>query len=1086
MVLGSGPIVIGQACEFDYSGNQAVRALKEEGYQVVLVNPNPASFMTTPGLADSVYVDPLEPEFLEAIIRREAPDALLPTMGGQTALNVARTLHHQGILSRYGVELIGAGIDAIEAAEDRLRFKEICQSIGLDVARSALVSHVSEARDFLTQTRLPLIIRPSYTLGGKGGSIAYTEEELEGLVSRALEESPIHTALLEESLLGWQEFELEVMRDSQDNAVVVCSIENIDPMGVHTGDSITVAPIQTLPDREYQKMRTDSLEVLRAVGVDCGGSNVQFALDPESRRQVVIEMNPRVSRSSALASKATGFPIARCAARLAVGFSLDEVINDITGKTVSCFEPALDYCAVKVPRFETDKFQERHGSLGTQMKSVGESLAIGRSFLEALNKAIRAGEFGFEGLEPLDLVSSAVDAIIDSLHPRRIFAIYTELLEKGAPAIEGLAARTGYHPWVLEQMARQAEVERTLEEEGRRLAGASGGAAGTENPDLLMEAKRLGYSDLRLASLFGVNVREIEEMRKERKIRRGYHIVDTCAGEFEAETPYFYSTFGEIDEFAGLGDQSVVIVGSGPNRIGQGLEFDTCCTMASLSFRDRGTPSIMVNSNPETVSTDFNVSRRLYLEPVTFEEVQEVLEKEGTKKVVVQLGGQTALNMAKRLEEQGAEILGTPLDAILGAEDRSLFTDMVATLGLKQPANRVARSVEDAIRSVEEIGFPVLLRPSFVLGGRSMAVVYTRDELTAFLNRGILVTPESPVLVDQFLEDAFEYDVDALCDGENVYIAGILQHIEAAGVHSGDSAAVFPPYKGDAEALMRIREATATIARRLGIRGFLNLQFAVKGSDVYVLEVNPRASRTVPFLAKSSGVDLVNLAVGIWSGESLADQGVMNEEAPGLPGVCEGRCIFGWAVKEAVFSFDRFTAVDPILGPEMRSTGESIGLGKSFGEAFAKATLSAGSTLPTRGSVFVSVHDADKETILPVVRSLSDMGFHIAATRGTADFLFRNGMFPDVILKIHEGHPNIVDHLKEGKVALVINTPLGRYTQKDDDYLRIEAIKAKVPYTTTTSAAEAALEGIRYFRNQSADPQVLPDSLRFGLSNLLS
>jgi len=1078
MVLGSGPIVIGQACEFDYSGNQAIRALKEEGYQLILVNPNPASFMTTPGLADSVYMDPLEPDFLEAIIRREAPDALLPTMGGQTALNVARTLHYQGILSRYGVELIGAGIEAIEAAEDRLRFKEICESIGLDVARSALVGHVSEARDFLTQTRLPLIIRPSYTLGGKGGSIAYTEEELDGLVSRALDESPIHTALVEESLLGWQEFELEVMRDSQDNAVVVCSIENIDPMGVHTGDSITVAPIQTLPDREYQKMRSDSLEVLRAVGVDCGGSNVQFALDPETRRQVVIEMNPRVSRSSALASKATGFPIARCAARLAVGFSLDEVINDITGKTVSCFEPALDYCAVKVPRFETDKFQERHGSLGTQMKSVGESLAIGRSFLEALNKAIRAGEFGFEGLEPLDLVSSALDGIIDSLHPRRIFAIYTVLLERGAEAIEELSARTAYHPWVLEQMARQAAVEQMLTVEGRRRSGA----LGVESRDLLMEAKRLGYSDRRLAVLFGTDAQRVEAARKSAGVRRVYHIVDTCAGEFEAETPYFYSTFGETDERGSLGEESVVIVGSGPNRIGQGLEFDTCCTMASLSFRNRGRPSIMVNSNPETVSTDFNVSRRLYLEPVTYEEVQDVLEKEGTTKVVVQLGGQTALNMAKQLEEKGAEILGTPIEAILGAEDRSLFTETVATLGLKQPANRVARSVEDAIPAVEEIGFPVLLRPSFVLGGRSMAVVYTRDELTAFLNRGILITPESPLLVDQFLEDAFEYDVDALCDGENVYIAGILQHIEAAGVHSGDSAAVFPPYKGDAEALTRIREATATIARRLGIRGFLNLQFAVKGSDVYVLEVNPRASRTVPFLAKASGVDLVNLAVGVWSGESLADQGVMSEEIPGLPGVAEGRCIFGWAVKEAVFSFDRFTAVDPILGPEMRSTGESIGLGKSFGEAFAKATLAAGSTLPTRGSVFVSVHDADKETILPVVRSLSDMGFHIAATRGTADFLFRNGMFPDVILKIHEGHPNIVDHLKEGKVALVINTPLGRYTQKDDDYLRIEAIKAKVPYTTTTSAAEAALEGIRYFRNQSADPQVLPGTLRFGLS----
>ena len=1043
LIIGSGPIVIGQACEFDYSGSQAVTALKEEGYQVVLVNPNPATVMTTPGLADMIYVEPLTPEYLDKILDIERPDALLPTMGGQTGLNLAIQLHEMGILEKYGVEVIGASIKAIRLAEDRGEFKRIAGEIGLESPRSEMAKTVGEARDFADEVGLPIVIRPSFTLGGQGGSIAYTSDQLDILMERALDESPVHECLIEESLIGWKEFEMEVMRDQADNAVIICSIENIDPMGVHTGDSITVAPIQTLSDREYQVMRTASLEVLRAIGVDCGGSNVQFAIRPSDGRMVIIEMNPRVSRSSALASKATGFPIARCAARLAVGFTLDEIINDITGKTVSCFEPALDYCAVKVPRFETDKFPQAYTELGTQMKSVGESLALGRTFLEALNKAIRAVEMGYEGMQELDIGYDGLDRMLNTQHPSRLFAAYTVLKREGPRSLDRLNRITAFDPWFLSQLLDQIDLE-------ERLTSTGTGSG------LLLEAKRMGMSDIRIGRITGLRTEKITAEREALGIHSTYHFVDTCAGEFTAETPYFYSTYGEINEGGPSEKDAVIILASGPNRIGQGLEFDTCCTLASLAFRKQGYETIMINSNPETVSTDFNISDKLYMEPLTSEHVGEVMRKEGVNRVVVQLGGQTPLNMAEDLEKLGAEIVGTPVKSIFDAEDRGLFAALLRKLNLKQPENRMAGTPGEIEKLSAEIGFPVLLRPSFVLGGRSMFIAYGRDELEKFLAQGIDVSPERPVLVDKFLEDAFEYDLDALSDGKNVYVAGIMQHIEAAGVHSGDSACVFPPYKSDESILDEMAKATASIAREIDVRGFINIQFAVKDGELYILEVNPRASRTVPFLSKASGVNLVEAAVKVWNGHDLEEQGLTAK------GMGRGSCITGWAVKEAVFSFERFHVIDPILGPEMKSTGEVIGTGEDFGEAFAKAQASAGTVLPVRGRIFTSIHDQDKATMLPIIRELNDMGFEICATRGTAQYLFENGIFSEVILKIHEGHPNVIDHMKSGRFSLLINTPLGGDSQWGDEMIRIEAVRRKIPYTTTTSAAGAAAQGIRH------------------------
>ncbi len=1056
LIIGSGPIVIGQACEFDYSGVQAVKALKEEGYRVILVNPNPATVMTTPGLADAIYTEPLEVPYLEKILEAERPDTILATMGGQTALNLALELHEAGVLEKHGVEVIGARIRSIQLAEDRGLFKEIAQKAGIDVPRSCVARTMAEAEALKAQVGLPLIIRPSYTLGGKGGSIAATEEEFRQFVPRAFEESPVGEALIEESLLGWKEFEMEVMRDPGDNAVVVCSIENIDPMGVHTGDSITVAPIQTLSDREYQEMRNASITILREIGVDCGGSNVQFAVNPETGRMVVIEMNPRVSRSSALASKATGFPIARASAKLAVGYTLDEIINEITGKTVSCFEPALDYCAVKIPRFEVEKFPMGYDQLGTAMKSVGESLALGRTFPEALNKAIRAVEIGRDGLEELSMGYDGLDKILDSRHPLRIFGIYTVLKREGERAVRRLAERTGYDLWVMYQMLEQIALEEKL-------------AAGGLDAALLREAKRMGLSDRRIAGLTRSTRGEVEALREKTGLKATYHFVDTCAGEFAARTPYFYSTYGETDEGEPLGNEAVVILGSGPNRIGQGLEFDTCCTLASLAYRKAGIKTILVNSNPETVSTDFNVSDRLYMEPLDLENVKSILAKEGARKVVVQMGGQLPLNIARELEEWGAEIQGTRVQSIHDVEDRGLFSALLKKLDLRQPENRMAPGLEAVIPLSEEIGYPVLLRPSFVLGGRSMFIAYNREDLEIFLKKGIEATPERPVLVDSFLEDAFEYALDAVCDGDNVYIGGIMAHIEAAGVHSGDSACVFPPYKCSPEMQEEMARAAVKIARELKVKGFLNIQFAVKDNVLYLIEVNPRASRTIPFISKTSGVNLIDAVVKIWNGVNLEQQGLTQN------GYGRGECVVGWAVKEAVFSFDRFTGIDPLLGPEMKSTGEAIGIGDSFGEAFLKAQTAAGTRLPRSGRVFVSVNKNDRHTILPIVRELEELGFSLVATAGTAEFLFENGIFADVVQKAHNRHPNVVDYLAGERIDFLINTPSGRFSFRGSNTMRTEAVKHRVPYTTTTSAAQAAVKGIEYLIQGDVKVRPLPD-----------
>jgi carbamoyl-phosphate synthase large subunit len=1054
LIVGSGPIVIGQACEFDYSGSQAVKALKEEGYAVILVNPNPATMQTTPGLADKVYLEPLTLPYMEAILAKERPSAILSTMGGQTALNLAIKLHEEGILQKYGVEVIGANIEAIRLAEDRGLFKQKMLEIGLDVPRSKLVSSIHEVQDLIESVGFPLIIRPSFTLGGMGGAVTYNREEFERALEKALLDSPVHTALVEESLLGWKEFEMEVMRDAKDNAIIVCSIENIDPMGVHTGDSITIAPIQTLSDREYQAMRTASIEVLRAVGVDCGGSNVQFAVHPKTGRMVVIEMNPRVSRSSALASKATGFPIAKASARLAVGYTLDEIINEITGKTVSCFEPALDYCAVKVPRFELEKFPQGYKTLGTQMKSVGESLALGRTALEALNKALRAVEAGWQGLQELSVNDKELDQMIDTLHPLRIFALFTALKRRGSGVLEQLSKRSGYDPWFLYQMTRQIDLENQLKSQ--------------LSPELLLKAKRMGLSDKRIASVSNRAETEIRQLREKNNIHACFHFVDTCAGEFEAQTPFFYSTWGEVDEGKSLTEKAVAILGSGPNRIGQGLEFDTGCTLASLSFRRLGRPTLIINSNPETLSTDYNVSDRLYIEPLSPENVLEILRKEKVRDVVVQLGGQTPLNLAEFLESEGFNILGTSLEGINDTEDRGRFSAFIQRLGLRQPANRMATTPDEVKSCTREIGYPVLLRPSFVLGGRSMFIAYNDEELEIFLKRGVPMSPERPVLVDQFLEDAFEYDLDALCDGKNVYIGGIMEHIEAAGIHSGDSACVFPVFMTKPHIVDEMIAATQKIALAIPVIGFLNIQFAEKDGLLYVLEVNPRASRTVPFLSKASGVNLVDVGVKIWSGIDLKAQGLVGQGGLGV-----GQCRVGWAVKEAVFSFDRFQDLDPLLGPEMRSTGEGMGIGKSFGEAYAKAQASVGGSLPTTGTVFVSVNDEDKPSILPVCQELAQMGFKFSATRGTARFLSEHGIQAEVIKKIQDGHPNVVDYLRSGQVSLLINTPKGSVA--DDAQIRIEAVRRKVPYTTTVSAARAAVQGIRYLQEGRIDVEPIPN-----------
>jgi len=1050
LIIGSGPIVIGQACEFDYSGTQAVKALKEEGYEVILLNPNPATVMTTPSLADKVYMDPLKVEYVEQIFQREQPDAILTTMGGQSSLNLALELDKAGLLEQYNVEVIGSSIASIKLAEDRGAFKQVVQDLGLESAKSHVVHSLSEAESLLAGFPYPRIIRPSYTLGGMGGSIAENEEEFPELLLHALETSPTGEALIEESLIGWKEFEMEVMRDKSDNAIIVCSIENIDPMGVHTGDSITIAPIQTLDDKLYQKMRTASIAILRAVGVDCGGSNVQFAVHPQTDRMVVIEMNPRVSRSSALASKATGFPIARCSAKLAVGYTLDEVVNEITGQSVSCFEPVLDYCAVKVPRFELEKFPLPFSALGTQMRSVGEALALGRTALEALNKAIRASERKLEGLCDLVAVGryseEEVERFLTSAHPLRLLSAYTTLVRKGPSSLPMIEEITKFDRWFLHLLVQQYELEQEIRSK--------------LDYQTLLKAKKAGISDYHLAFLTSQKPQDIERLRFSYDMHPVNHHVDTCAGEFDALTPYLYTTYDEVTEAQPLGKEAVIILASGPNRIGQGLEFDTCCTLASLAYRKLGRKTIMVNSNPETVSTDFNISDRLYMESLAAEEVKEILRLEGAAKVVVQLGGQTPLNLARDLLQGGASIVGTSLKGLLDAGDRGKFSALVAELGLRQPKNRSAKRTEDILPLAKEVGFPVLIRPSFVLGGRGMYIVYDEEALQKLTH--LEASEEAPVLVDQFLEDAFEYDLDAVCDGKSLYIGGILQHIEAAGIHSGDSAAVFPPYKSSPQILKQMQQWAHKLALALDTRGLMNIQFAAKDGLLYLIEVNPRASRTIPFIAKTSGVNLIEAAVRIWEGEDLVAQGLVKQQ--GL--VAMGTCKTGWAVKEAVFSFDRFSNVDPALGPEMRSTGESIGLGKTFGEAFAKSQISAGNRLPVAGKVFVSVNKKDRTTILPVVQKLVALGFGIAATKGTATFLFEQGILCEVMQKVHEGRPNVTDYLKSRQIALVINTPMGYQAHASDDEIRSIAMRLKIPYTTTTSAATAAVQAIEYLQKK--------------------
>lgn len=1058
LVIGSGPIVIGQACEFDYSGNQAVKTLKEEGYEVSLINPNPATMMTTPGIADHIFLEPLTTDYVEKIFQQVGPDAILSTMGGQTALNLTMELESKGLLEKYGVKVIGASIDSIRKAEDRGAFKEIVSSIGLESAKSTVVHNLEEAKAARREIPLPIIIRPSYTLGGMGGSIANTEEEFLPLVEHALEVSPAHEALLEESLIGWKEFEMEVMRDSKDNAIIVCSIENIDPMGVHTGDSITIAPIQTLSDKQYQKMRNASIDILRAVGVDCGGSNVQFAMQNDTDRMIVIEMNPRVSRSSALASKATGFPIASCSAKLAVGYTLDEVVNEITGQSVSCFEPALDYTAVKVPRFELEKFPLPASALGTQMRSVGEALALGRTALEALNKGIRASERKFEGLVGLDRAKNDVDTLLRCAHPLRLQAAYTVITEQGETCLEEISKITGFDRFFLSLLVEQADLDNRIRQ--------------NLDEELLLKAKQAGMSDKRIAQLAGLSASDVEEMRKKAGLRPSVHFVDTCAGEFNALTPYCYTTYGEEDEGEPLGENAVAIIASGPNRIGQGLEFDTCCTLASFAFRKNGRKTIMINSNPETVSTDFTSSDRLYISALTAEDVIGILEKEHVKDVVVQLGGQTPLNMADELEKWGANIIGTPLSGIDATEDRGLFSALVKKLGLRQPDNRMAGTPGDVFRCSHEVGFPVLLRPSFVLGGRSMFIAYDDAGLAEFFEKsGVTISPQAPVLVDQFLEDAFEYDLDAVSDGQNIYIGGILQHIEAAGIHSGDSASVFPPYKSKPEILEQMKSWALRLAREIPVKGMMNIQFAEKDGKLYIIEVNPRASRTVPFISKASGVNLIEVATKVWLGQDLVRQGLVKSGQD----IAEGHCITGWAIKEAVFSFDRFVNVDPQLGPEMRSTGEVVGFGRSFGEAYAKSQNGAGNVLPTEGKVIISVNKKDRKTIVPIALALQEMGFQIAATRGTARDLFDQGVLTDVVLKTHDGHPNIVDMIRAHRVALVINTPMGFHSRRSDDEIRSEAMRNKVPYTTTTSAASAAVEAIKYLERKEYIVRELPN-----------
>jgi carbamoyl-phosphate synthase large subunit len=1059
LVIGSGPIVIGQGAEFDYSGTQATKALREEGYEVILVNSNPATIMTDPELANRTYIEPVTPEFVELIIEREKPDVILPTMGGQTALNVAMALHERGVLKKHNVELIGANARAIAIAEDRKLFGEAMARIGLAVAQGGIATTLPEAEAILEKTGFPSIIRPSFTLGGTGGGIAYNYDEFEDIVRRGLDNSPTTQVLIERSLIGWKEFELEVMRDHKDNVVIVCSIENLDPMGVHTGDSITVAPAMTLTDREYQEMRDAAVAIIREVGVDAGGCNIQFAVNPKDGEMLVIEMNPRVSRSSALASKATGFPIARIGAKLAVGYRLDEIPNDITKTTPASFEPVLDYVVVKIPRFAFEKFPSASPNLTTQMKSVGEAMAIGRTFKESFQKGLRALETGRSGwtTAPRLIDDRLADETDEALRgglrqptPERIFQV-KRAMERGF-ADQEIYELSGIDPWFLAQMRELVEAERWYAD----LAEV--------DEYSLRRMKRMGFSDRQLGTLRGEAEDAVREKRWGMNVRPVYKMVDTCAGEFPSATPYLYSSYDEENDAPRSPGKSVVILGSGPNRIGQGVEFDYCCVRAAIALREQGYTTIMINSNPETVSTDFDTSDTLYFEPLTFEDVLEVVTREKPVGVIVQLGGQTPLKLTRALEAAGVTILGTSPDAIDVAEDRKRFDAIARSLNLQQPPNGIATSVGEALEIAGKVGYPVLVRPSYVLGGRAMQIVYDPPSLEGYFATAARVSEDRPVLIDRFLEDAFECDVDAISDGETVVIGAIMQHIEDAGIHSGDSACVLPPYLiGEAD-METMREQTIALAKALGVVGLINVQYAIKNGTVYVLEVNPRASRTVPFVSKAIGVQLASLAARVMLGEKLVDIGFTEEVNP--PYV---------SVKEAVFPFSKFPGVDPVLGPEMRSTGEVMGISASFGASFAKAELAASNELPLDGAVLITVTDNDKATVTPIARRFHEMGFEIIATAGTAKYLRARGVPAKPVLKIHEGRPNCLDLVVNRDIGLLINTPLGKHAQLDDYKLRQAAIINRVSYTTTMSAASAASDAILALKSRKTSVRSLQE-----------
>ncbi len=1057
LIVGSGPIIIGQACEFDYSGTQACKALKEEGYEIVLVNSNPATIMTDPAFADRTYIEPLVPEVIAKIIEKERPDALLPTIGGQTALNLAVELAESGVLDKFGVELIGAKLHAIKKAEDRSLFKEAMVKIGLQVPQSGIAHSMTEAWDVVNRIGFPIIIRPAFTLGGTGGSVAYNREEFEEFAKAGLDASPIREILVEESALGWKEFELEVMRDGNDNVVIICSIENFDPMGVHTGDSITVAPAQTLTDKEYQRMRDAAIAIIREIGVDTGGSNIQFAVNPEDGRIVVIEMNPRVSRSSALASKATGFPIAKIAAKLAVGYSLDEIPNDITRYTPASFEPTIDYVVVKIPRFAFEKFPQTEPVLSTQMKSVGEVMAIGRTFKESLQKAMRSLEVDSFGFEPQSNDPEKVREKLRVPNPDRVW--YVADAFRCGIEVEEIYRLTLIDPWFLENIGQIVEIEEQIKNSDKNLLSG-----------IFKRAKGAGFSDSRIAELSGFSEDDIKKMREKEGCRAVYKMVDTCAAEFEAYTPYLYSTYERENEAPPTGKRKIVILGGGPNRIGQGIEFDYCCVHASFALREEGFETIMVNCNPETVSTDYDTSDRLYFEPLTLEDAHSIIEREKPYGVIVHLGGQTPLKLAIPLEKRGAKIIGTSPESIDLAEDRERFRDLIQKIGLTQPENGIARSEDEALSIASKIGYPVVVRPSYVLGGRAMEIVYTEESLKRYMREAVKVSPNHPILIDEFLKDAIEVDVDAISDGKLVLIGGVMEHIEEAGVHSGDSAMVLPPFSIGQYLVDEIKRQTRELALALRVIGLVNIQFAIKNRDVYVLEVNPRASRTIPFVSKAIGVPLAKIGTKVMAGKSLVELGLTNEIIP--KHIC---------VKESVFPFIKFPGVDTILGPEMKSTGEVMGIDMELRKAFAKAQIASGTRLPLSGIAFISVKDDDKPRIAGVAKKLQELGFGLLSTSGTAAYLENQKINSKTVNKVIEGRPNVVDHIKNGDVQLVINTTFGEKEIAQSYSIRRTALVNNVPYYTTISGARAAVGAIEVLIKEGLDVMALQDYYEEGI-----